>query len=414
MDLILSSHPEDRRFVFEEASGITKYKAKKKEALRKLEQTEQNLLRISDIIIEVKRQIGSIERQARKAERYKEDFDRLKDLEIKSAFFDYKDLKTQDKTFALESEDLKAREREIGLEISASSSKISQYRQSLDEIISRVSELKNRHTSMSGSLDMNTQRIEMDGERVKELIQSQETLKEEIGSIQAKIAETKGLISRLKAGLEKTLALKAERQKLIEDKNIALSGLLKDIDETEGKIKVSKLHTVEYLSKETKIKNELIKLGADLQNRHARERRLLIEKETVERELESIGSTLTAITKEYEEAERKISELRAGLESKRNVKNRMVHEIGSLEDARREEENRIAAIKSKIELLEDVVKKHEGFYQGVKSLLLKVDEGDNAFKGIFGVMADMIKVEKGYEVVKFATSLVGRIEKMWS
>ena len=82
MDLILSSRPEDRRFVFEEASGITKYKSKKKEALRKLEQTEQNLLRINDIILEVKRQIGSIERQARKAERYKEDFDRLKDLEI--------------------------------------------------------------------------------------------------------------------------------------------------------------------------------------------------------------------------------------------------------------------------------------------------------------------------------------------
>ena len=67
MDLILSSKPEDRRYVFEEASGITKYKAKKKEALRKLEQTEQNLLRIGDIITEVKRQIASIERQARKA-----------------------------------------------------------------------------------------------------------------------------------------------------------------------------------------------------------------------------------------------------------------------------------------------------------------------------------------------------------
>ncbi len=397
MDLILSSRPEDRRFVFEEASGITKYKAKKKEALRKLEQTEQNLLRINDIIIEVKRQIGSIERQARKAERYKEDFDRLKDLEIKNAFFDYKNLKTQGKTFALESEDLKSREHEIGLEIAAVSSKISRYRQSLDEIISRISELKNRRTSMSGSLDMNTQRIEMNGERIKELVQSQETFGEEIESIQAKITEAEGLISKLKADLEKTLAMKAERQKLVEEKNMLLSGLLKDIDETEGKIKVSKFQTVEYLSKETKIKNELIKLGADLQNRHARERRLLIEKETVEKELESIGSALTAITKEHEEAERKISELRAGLESKRNIKDRMVREIESLEEAKREEENRIAATRSKIELLEDVVKKHEGFYQGVKSLLLKMDEGDSAFRGILGVMADMIKVEKGYE-----------------
>src|SRR5438094_2492114 len=70
IDLILSSRPEDRRSVFEEAAGITKYKTQKKEALRKLEATEANLVRISDIIKEVKRQIGSLQRQAGKARRY--------------------------------------------------------------------------------------------------------------------------------------------------------------------------------------------------------------------------------------------------------------------------------------------------------------------------------------------------------
>src|SRR5947207_15883414 len=70
IDLILSSRPEDRRAVFEEAAGITKYKTQKREALRKLEATEANLLRISDVIKEVKRQIGSLQRQAGKARRY--------------------------------------------------------------------------------------------------------------------------------------------------------------------------------------------------------------------------------------------------------------------------------------------------------------------------------------------------------
>src|SRR3954471_17920843 len=70
IDLILSSRPEDRRTVFEEAAGITKFKGQKKEALRKLEGTESNLLRIGDIIKEVKRQIGSLQRQAGKARRY--------------------------------------------------------------------------------------------------------------------------------------------------------------------------------------------------------------------------------------------------------------------------------------------------------------------------------------------------------
>src|SRR6059036_1739904 len=70
IDMILSSRPEDRRTIFEEAAGITKYKTLKREALRKLEATEANLLRIGDIIKEVKRQIGSLQRQAGKARRY--------------------------------------------------------------------------------------------------------------------------------------------------------------------------------------------------------------------------------------------------------------------------------------------------------------------------------------------------------
>src|SRR6266705_4089601 len=69
---ILSSKPEDRRLVFEEAAGITKFKTQKKEALRKLEYTEQNLLRVSDLVGEVKRQIGSLQRQAGKAKKYKQ------------------------------------------------------------------------------------------------------------------------------------------------------------------------------------------------------------------------------------------------------------------------------------------------------------------------------------------------------
>ena len=88
IDLILSSRPDDRRFIFEEASGITKYKSKKIEAVRRLEATDNNLLRATDIIAEVKRQINSITRQAKKAERYKERYDRLKEFKSLDNFLD--------------------------------------------------------------------------------------------------------------------------------------------------------------------------------------------------------------------------------------------------------------------------------------------------------------------------------------
>ena len=82
IDQILSSKPEDRRAVFEEAAGITKFKADRKEALRKIEQTEQNLLREADVLREMKRQIGSLQRQVGKAEKYKELRDELRGLDI--------------------------------------------------------------------------------------------------------------------------------------------------------------------------------------------------------------------------------------------------------------------------------------------------------------------------------------------
>ena len=82
IDLILSSRPEDRRVVFEEASGITKFKADRKEALRKLDHTEANLLRLADIVREVKRQIISLQRQAGKARRYQALHTKLRDVEV--------------------------------------------------------------------------------------------------------------------------------------------------------------------------------------------------------------------------------------------------------------------------------------------------------------------------------------------
>src|SRR5215212_10706935 len=85
IDMILSSRPEDRRSIFEEAAGITRFKSQKKEALRKLEATEANLLRLEDIVKEVKRQIGSLQRQAGKARRYQALVSELKTLETHNA-----------------------------------------------------------------------------------------------------------------------------------------------------------------------------------------------------------------------------------------------------------------------------------------------------------------------------------------
>ena len=92
IDAILSSKPEDRRAVFEEAAGITRFKAQKKEALRKLELVDGNLLRLGDVMREVERQMNSLQRQASKARRYQETAEKLKSLDLQAAAFEFENL----------------------------------------------------------------------------------------------------------------------------------------------------------------------------------------------------------------------------------------------------------------------------------------------------------------------------------
>jgi chromosome segregation protein len=397
MDLILSSKPEDRRFVFEEASGITKYKSKKKEAMRKLEQTEQNLLRISDIIQEVKRQIGSIERQARKAERYKVDFDKLKELEIKLSFYDYKDLKTQEKTLLVESGDLKEREKELDIETQALVSDISGFRRSVDELNIKISELKSRHSEITNSVDMNIHKIQIDKERIEEARFNQEALNKEIASINDKVAAARTVAEKLRDELSKVATAKLAKEKTIADKEALWSTISKEIEHTEEKIRSSKIQIVDLLARETRNKNELIKLGADVQNRNARKRRLSIEKETVERELQAVEQVKNGIEREFENIESRLSSLRSDIESKKITEQSMQQELSSLDSRIAHEEARRAAAISKIEFLEDLIKRHEGFHQGVKSILVKRESDPGAFSGVRGVLANMMKIERGYE-----------------
>lgn len=397
MDLILSSRPEDRRYVFEEASGITKYKSKKKEALRKLEQTEQNLLRINDIILEVKRQISSIERQARKAERYKVDFDKLKELETKLSFSEYKNLKTQEATIQFENEDAKSREKELDAEVRSMASVISGYRQSLDGLNQKISDLKNKHASSSNSLNMNVHKIDVDKERIAETITLQESLKKEIESVSEKINSARSMLEILKTDLGKVSSERLAKQTAIESKELLLASLSKEMDEIENSVKVNKIQIVDHLAAETRIKNELIKMGADVQNRRIRQRRLATEKETVVRDMGDLGNVLDNVTKEFKGAEDKLISLRTNLDGRKKTNDELSSELKALEESIIREENRRTAISSKIEVLEDNVRRYEGFSRGVKSLLAEAHDGHAKSSGIIGVLAEMIKVERGYE-----------------
>jgi len=168
---ILSSRPDDRRLVFEEAAGITKFKTQKKEALRKLESTDQNLLRVEDLIREVKRQIGSLQRQAGKARRYKQYLLELQHLETQLARHQFDVLQEGIK----EKEALGAK-LQIEIEVCAESvlrgeNEIDQLRGQVAGLDQQISLGQQHGLELKGQSDQLEHRIQFNEERLRELEQ---------------------------------------------------------------------------------------------------------------------------------------------------------------------------------------------------------------------------------------------------
>jgi chromosome segregation protein len=166
---ILSSKPEDRRMIFEEAAGITKFKAHKKEAMRKLEYTDQNLLRVSDLIREVKRQIGSLQRQAGKARRYKQFMVELQHLDTQLARHQFDLLQGEINERQAAAAKLRDEMEGISQDVLRREEDITRLRGELTSLEHEISGAQQRAMELKSQADQHESRIHFNEERLREL-----------------------------------------------------------------------------------------------------------------------------------------------------------------------------------------------------------------------------------------------------
>ncbi|MFA5351511.1 MAG: AAA family ATPase, partial [Candidatus Omnitrophota bacterium] len=339
IDLVLSSRPEDRRMVFDEASGISKYKSQKRETTRKLEETEQNLLRVNDIVAEVKRQIGSLERQANKARRYKEVFEELKLKETDSAIMDRKSFLIQKDEIAKQLEDLKKEDLLLTESVAELEAKISNRQSELKVLEESLMASRSEILNLENSLVRNNEHIAFNQQRIAELTDNSQVLEGQIEQSRSKLLQDE----------EKLQVVRVEYDSLkqnIEDKQFVLVQKEEEID----KLSVSIKSSLEVISESKRI---ILDLEARISNTHnevsefnsrhqvflARKKRLEIEKAKVYEEKVIAEDALRKVAQELESTRelvdglrQKIAAVKASLDQEGVNLNGINQEITSLEN----------------------------------------------------------------------------------
>ncbi len=394
IDAILSSKPEDRRAIFEEASGITRFRADRKEAMRKLDQTDANLLRLSDVIRELHRQIGSLQRQAGKARRYKE---------LQSELRKYDLFVTTRKIIRLNEH------------IASLARDVARLAKSLEDLHAQVETGEALNADAREKLMESERRI---GSAMELAMEAQGRCNQAADAMRVnhqRMAEYKAWTERDEKEIAETKAVRAAQEQNMETCETQLKNLESELGKAEEALARTRTEFDVFRNENTSARNELQKLRTEsvdserlhvtLQNEltasenSARDsilknERLASEKATLSKSVTDLGGRLEELEGETETLtgmvdangetvsanERKLDKLRASLRES--------------EQARSEIQSQIAVHKARIQLLTDAAKQSGDTPAGIPLLLDKANPLSLPAGAVLGAMAEQFSAPK--------------------
>lgn len=393
---ILSPNSDVRRQVFEEASGIVKYKTRKEESERKLEKTKANLERTEDIIAELRERIDPLYEQSVKAQKFIEIRDKLKKYELNYLCHEYEKhtkqlegLKNQ-RDLALEEKLRLQKRRDNYTEI------IEDLKEKIKELENAINKTEKIRESKNKELEDCNRLIQVHKE--KELLYGSniENIKNEIRSLENRnldLTETVNTLIREKSSLEETCKIDKEKYEVM-DSNI--KEYKKEIDEISLLIEKQKNELFELHKDVNKINSEKNTIDSLIANNTERIRHLFNEVKTEEEEIQNRRETINRLLEEQGAISRDIGKKKADLDraftelnSAAKNKERLNLEISNLSEEYK-------GIRSKINILSNMEAYYEGYYKSVKTLMNNKDK-EPVLKTILGTVADVIRTEKQYE-----------------
>jgi chromosome segregation protein len=395
---LINANPQDRRFLIEEAAGIAKYKERKRLALMKMEATQQNLLRIQDIIAEVKRQTVTLERQVKRAEEYKAIRKEVKEIEIRFALQEYAELSEKGEAARGYLKALREREMKISAQMAEKEASVEGVR------LRNMEEEEKLHSLQQESYGL--------GQRIQKMENEVEFFRRERESLQKQEGQ---MIEEVREGLKTWRAAQRERR-TIEQARLGWEGehreneeivkewetLFNDFrgtyQEVSDQLEAEKSLLIGTLTQLTSLKNRESHLEERKEDLQKRIRSQEKESEEARSGLAKVNEDLLRIGKEKELTQA----LRSTLQGE---KERWEEEIEKLKEVLRTKQTEQSALeemlrqdRSRFLSLKELQENYEGFEKGVKSILLRKREDQERWERILGVVADLFEPEPQYEV----------------
>ena len=393
---IITSKPEERRILIEEAAGILKFKQRKNEAIRKLDSSRQNLERIADIVQELSRQVESLKRQAAKAERYKNFKSEIKELSLK--LFSVKVCRYQQQLETIEAQfqEQTQKKTEWSARHATFENQITQFNVQIEESLSQLNEARETVHQLKSQLGSSEQNITFK--------------KEQQLAAGTDIESSTGEISRMKASVE-NLASKGENEKQqltttsteINEQEILLDQHKAD-DEQKRKalqaiqeqVSNSEKNVRNLFQQAAHSKNQLTAIETRVQGLEARQEKLNSEKAEIGSQCQENQAVLEQAKIEHQKNTEELARLKEQQTSLRQETTQFSQQLQAEIDSHSSKKEDYFNKASMLSSLEKLRNQFEGFHEGIKSLM--DNPNGERIPGIRDVLVDVLQTQAEYEV----------------
>lgn len=397
IDEILSNKSEDRRHIFEEAAGIVKYRTRKQESEKKLEQTKLNLLRINDILAEIEANIEPLKLQSDKAKQFLDLREELKSIEVGLFIYNINTYKEKLEQL-VKDEDIIASQKEAeDSKMEALQASKEELRQVVDDITAQIENMQNIGFESSNKIEKINSEIGISNERIQNNSANKQRLEAEILEVKNRIEELK---EEQKQKLEKKTNLTSNKEKFekeLAEKETELAELSKKLSAKELEIEGKKQIVQDNIDKKYELAAEINTQDVNYENLEKRKKQLKNEIDSVISELDSTRYGKNEISKGFYDIESKRNIAVENLEKSVQAKEQNMQKLKQYEEEISKLTYTQRMKQARHQFLIETEKEKEGYNKTVKSLLVACDKDSSLNKGIHGVLANLISVEKEYE-----------------